>query len=37
MVRESSYCVIETSDAECVSYAKTLDFCSRIYYKVGNE
>lgn len=24
MVRESSYCVIETSDAECVSYAKIL-------------
>lgn len=36
MVRESSYCVTETSDAECVSYAKTLDFCSRICYEGGN-
>lgn len=24
MVRESVYCIIETSDAECVSDAKTL-------------
>lgn len=24
MVRESSYCLIETSDIECVSYVKTL-------------